>query len=198
VFFALEVDRRYVHILGTTSHPTGAWTKGSCSTRRRCAPHATDTGEQRSQLRRRPRDEEPHDPLTGLVERPLPGNGHGGCGRRLGETHRWKHRQGAPGRPHGVSGQRPVSRKASWRSCRWSRASSCRLLDAWSDSSGRRALWILLDASPVAGACESERCSARTAARRRPRVRRTRGTSHKPPPLEGGRRGGFSGSAPHC
>ena len=26
--------------------------------------------------------------------------GHGGCGRRLGETHRWKHRQGAPGRPH--------------------------------------------------------------------------------------------------
>ena len=36
----------------------------------------------------------------GLVERPLPGNGHGGCGGRLGETHRWKHRQGAPGRPH--------------------------------------------------------------------------------------------------
>ena len=26
VFFALEVDRRYVHFLGTTSHPTGAWT----------------------------------------------------------------------------------------------------------------------------------------------------------------------------
>jgi len=26
VFFALEVDRRYVHILGTTSHPTGDWT----------------------------------------------------------------------------------------------------------------------------------------------------------------------------
>ena len=26
VFFALEVDRRYVHIFGTTSHPTGAWT----------------------------------------------------------------------------------------------------------------------------------------------------------------------------
>ena len=25
---------------------------------------------------------------------------HGGCGRRLGETHRWKHRQGGPGRPH--------------------------------------------------------------------------------------------------
>ncbi len=38
--------------------------------------------------------------MTGLVERPLLGNGHGGCGRRLGETHRWKHRQGAPGRPH--------------------------------------------------------------------------------------------------
>ena len=30
----------------------------------------------------------------------MPGNGHAGCGRRLGETHRWKHRQGAPGRPH--------------------------------------------------------------------------------------------------
>ena len=41
---------------------------------------------------------------TGLVERPLPGNGHGGCGRRLGETHRWKHRQGAPGRPHAYPG----------------------------------------------------------------------------------------------
>jgi transposase InsO family protein len=26
VFFALEVRDRYVHILGTTSHPTGAWT----------------------------------------------------------------------------------------------------------------------------------------------------------------------------
>ena len=26
VFFALEVGRRYVHILGTWSHPTGAWT----------------------------------------------------------------------------------------------------------------------------------------------------------------------------
>jgi putative transposase len=26
VFFAREVDHRYVHILGTTSHPTGAWT----------------------------------------------------------------------------------------------------------------------------------------------------------------------------
>jgi transposase len=28
------------------------------------------------------------------------GNGQAGCGRRLGETHRWKHRQGAPSRPH--------------------------------------------------------------------------------------------------
>jgi hypothetical protein len=26
VFFALEVGDRFVHILGTTSHPTGAWT----------------------------------------------------------------------------------------------------------------------------------------------------------------------------
>ena len=26
VFFALEVRSRYVHILATTSHPTGAWT----------------------------------------------------------------------------------------------------------------------------------------------------------------------------
>ena len=45
---------------------------------------------------------------TGLVERLLLGNGHGGCGRRLGETHRWKHRQGAPGRPH-----RPATRAPS-------------------------------------------------------------------------------------
>jgi hypothetical protein len=26
VFFALEIGSRYLHILGTTSHPTGAWT----------------------------------------------------------------------------------------------------------------------------------------------------------------------------
>ena len=26
MFFALEVGSRYVHILGTTGHPTGAWT----------------------------------------------------------------------------------------------------------------------------------------------------------------------------
>ena len=38
--------------------------------------------------------------MTGLVESPVPGNRHAGFGRRLGETHRWKHRQGAPGRPH--------------------------------------------------------------------------------------------------
>jgi transposase len=36
----------------------------------------------------------------GLAKRPVPGNGHAGRGRRSGETHRWKHRQGAPGRPH--------------------------------------------------------------------------------------------------
>ena len=36
VFFALEVGCRYVHILGTTSHPTGAWT-----TRRRCTGRTT-------------------------------------------------------------------------------------------------------------------------------------------------------------
>ncbi|MFJ8473799.1 hypothetical protein ACIRD5_17905, partial [Kitasatospora sp. NPDC094011] len=31
---------------------------------------------------------------------PVPGDGHAGFGRRLGETHRWQHRQGAPSRPH--------------------------------------------------------------------------------------------------
>jgi hypothetical protein len=38
--------------------------------------------------------------VSGLVERPVLGNGHAGCGRRLGETHRWKHQQGVPSRPH--------------------------------------------------------------------------------------------------
>lgn len=28
------------------------------------------------------------------------GNGHAGFGKRPGETHRWRHRQGAPDRPH--------------------------------------------------------------------------------------------------
>jgi hypothetical protein len=28
VFFVLEVGSRYVHILGATSQPTGAWTTG--------------------------------------------------------------------------------------------------------------------------------------------------------------------------
>src|SRR6187551_1811713 len=51
-------------------------------------------------------------PTAGLVERPLPGNGHGECGRRLGETHRWKHRQGAPGRPHGSVLAPPVDERA--------------------------------------------------------------------------------------
>ena len=51
--------------------------------------------------------------MTGLVERPLLGNGHGGCGRRLGETHRWKHRQGAPGRPHGCVPSAPRMRSSA-------------------------------------------------------------------------------------
>ena len=55
-------------------------------------------------------------PTAGLVERPLPGNGHGGCGRRLGETHRWKHRQGAPGRPHSCAPRRRSSSASqAWR-----------------------------------------------------------------------------------
>ena len=36
----------------------------------------------------------------------MPGNGHAGFGRRPGETHRWQHRQGAPGRPHRAEGKR--------------------------------------------------------------------------------------------
>ena len=42
------------------------------------------------------------------------GNGHGGCGRRLGETHRWKHRQGAPGRPHGHLATAASGERAYW------------------------------------------------------------------------------------
>src|SRR5512135_1493022 len=35
-----------------------------------------------------------------LAPRRRPTLPHGGFGRRHGETHQWKHRQGAPGRPH--------------------------------------------------------------------------------------------------
>lgn len=40
------------------------------------------------------------DESLGLVEHPLRGNAHDGCGRRLGETHRRKRRRAPPGRPH--------------------------------------------------------------------------------------------------
>jgi hypothetical protein len=36
------------------------------------------------------------------------GNGHAGFGGRSGETHRWKHRQGAPGRPYRAEGKHHV------------------------------------------------------------------------------------------
>jgi hypothetical protein len=39
---------------------------------------------------------------TGLVERPLRWEPHGGCGKRLGETGRSKDRNRAPGRLHGL------------------------------------------------------------------------------------------------
>ena len=40
---------------------------------------------------------------TRPAESPVPGNWHAGFGRRLGETHRSRHRQGAPSRPHTAS-----------------------------------------------------------------------------------------------
>jgi hypothetical protein len=36
----------------------------------------------------------------------VPGNAHAGFGRRPGETHRWQHPQGAPGRLHRAEGKR--------------------------------------------------------------------------------------------
>ncbi|MFE5603953.1 methyltransferase, partial [Streptomyces coelicoflavus] len=39
---------------------------------------------------------------------PLPGDGHGGFGRRPEETHRWQHRQGASGRPHATCAVRRI------------------------------------------------------------------------------------------
>ncbi|HZC89124.1 MAG TPA: hypothetical protein VE400_00370, partial [Mycobacterium sp.] len=45
-----------------------------------------------------------------------PANGHVRFGRRPGETHQWKHWQGAPGRPHplrvGPKTPRPGRKKA--------------------------------------------------------------------------------------
>jgi hypothetical protein len=41
-----------------------------------------------------------HHRRMGLVESPVLSNGHAGFGRRHGETHRRKRRQGAPCRPH--------------------------------------------------------------------------------------------------
>ena len=55
-------------------------------------------------------------PTAGLVERPLPGNGHGGCGRRLGETDGWKHRRAPRADPHphdAPQGSRADHRSAS-------------------------------------------------------------------------------------
>jgi retron-type reverse transcriptase len=51
-----------------------------------------------------------HDAVAEIRRRPLLGNGHGGCWRPLGETHRWKHRQGAPSRPHGATCGRATHR----------------------------------------------------------------------------------------
>jgi hypothetical protein len=34
---------------------------------------------------------------------------HAGFGRRAGETHRWKHQQGAPVRPHLILGERHLA-----------------------------------------------------------------------------------------
>jgi hypothetical protein len=34
------------------------------------------------------------------------GNGHAGFGGRSGETHRWRHRQGAPDRPNRAQGKK--------------------------------------------------------------------------------------------
>jgi hypothetical protein len=43
-----------------------------------------------------------HTPKRGLVESPVLSDGHAGFGRRHGETHWWKHQQGAPCRPHTI------------------------------------------------------------------------------------------------
>ena len=60
---------------------------GRCSTRRRYAPRATDTGEQRSRLRGQPQHEAT-SPRNGLVERRCPETGTAGAG-------------GGPGKPTG-------------------------------------------------------------------------------------------------
>jgi hypothetical protein len=90
-------------VAGSVPPPSGRSSIAPGST-----PHHAGPGRpERSSCRRRPKASWP---------RPLPGNGHGGCGRRLGEIHRWKHRQGAPGRPHGSPRRYRLAKKAGKKS----------------------------------------------------------------------------------
>jgi hypothetical protein len=102
-----------------------------------------------------PGEATPPAPLTGLAESPVPGNRHAGFGRRLGETHRSKYRQGAPSRPHTfmlaafgaaepLAWLRTVSRR--WRACSpvtgdaggHRRCERFSQLKVWSDRGGTR------------------------------------------------------------
>ena len=109
-------EHREGHSVAATAGADGGRPRrnGRCSTRPRCAPRATDTGVQRSRLRGRSRDEEPHDPERDLWSARCPETGTAGAGGGSG-----KPTGGNTGRAPRVDAQPVSSLHADCRAGAW-------------------------------------------------------------------------------